>query len=87
MSKKSKKTKERIEIIENEMKAHHENLELLHSIFENYISNKENCGLVRKVMYTTIPKSVSIYNFTVKNLKDQITYLKRELDVLIEFGR
>lgn len=84
---KSIKTKERIEIIQNEIKAHHENIELLNTFFGNYIFNKENCGSFRKVRYTTIPKCLSVYRFTVKNLKDQVTHLKRELDVLIEFGK
>lgn len=84
---KSIKTKERIEVIQNEIKAHHENIALLNKFFGNYIFNQKNCGSFRKVRYTTIPKSISVYQFTVKNLNDQVTYLKRELDVLIEFGK
>jgi|HubBroStandDraft_4_1064222.scaffolds.fasta_scaffold491417_2 hypothetical protein len=84
---KSIKTQERIEVIKNEIKAHHKNIELLNRFFGNYIFNQKNCGSFRRVRYTTIPKSISVYQFTVKNLKDQVVHLKRELNVLIEFGK
>jgi hypothetical protein len=86
LSKKSKKTIKRIEIIQADIKAHKKNIKLLHLYARGYVAPKRDEYAPRVVKYSCIPKSEKRYRWTVQNLSIQIALLEQELETLIEYG-
>jgi hypothetical protein len=83
---KSQKTQERIDVISVSLKFHYENVELLNKSFEEREKIKKGSSILRKIKYSSIPRSEKIYIFTLTNIKSQISLLERELAVLVEYG-
>jgi len=87
ISNKSQKTIERINFIKMAISEHKSNIKLLNKHINNYFPpRKKNVFSPRLIKYTSLPKSQERFQFTLKNLTDQVNSLKKELAILIEYG-
>jgi hypothetical protein len=83
---KQQKTKERIEKIEADIKAHRKNIKSLNRYASGKIAGKKGEPAQRVVKFSCIAHSEKRYHWTLNNLKTQITLLEQELAILIEYG-
>jgi hypothetical protein len=86
LSKKSKKTIERIETINADIKSHKKNIRLLNSYARGYVVSKRAEYAPRLIKYSCIPKCEKRYRWTLQNITTQISLLEQELATLIEYG-
>lgn len=83
---KSQKTRERIEVIQADIAAHRDNIELLNEYAKGRRFAAMNPFAPRIVKYGCIPKSDKNYQMTLRNITTQVLLLERELAVLLEYG-
>jgi len=86
LNNKSQKTRERIEIIQAEITAHRDNIDLLNEFSKGRKLVAENPYAPRVVKYNCMPRSEKNYQWSLQNIATQIQLLERELAVLIEYG-
>ncbi len=83
---KSDKTKMRIKSIENSLSSYHASIARLHTIFNEHIDWNVTSFAPRRIKYSRIPKSLTTYQSTLKNISNQILILEKELEALIKYG-
>lgn len=81
----SEKALRRIKFLEKKIEVYQKNIDSVYYAFSNFIHNKRNCDLQRRIRYTEIPKSESLFRFTLKNLTDQVLMMKNELSVINKY--
>lgn len=83
---KSDKTRERIEVLLEEIRNYRESIQLLKFNLNDCIASKSTPFEPRVIKYSAIPQCENRTRLTIQNITSQVLILERELAALIEFG-